>query len=326
LPDGVLQWDDESLRGLLQGLFASDGSVFEAATESKHKGTVSRTYISFSSTSYRLVEQLKELLVLRLNCYVGAIHSQTKKRKRSLHSFVLTPLSELRKLFAFLEDIPGVRGGKLRDGIVATTNNRSHAEHYFARRRKMEPIGAVPTYDIEVDHPDHLFVLANGLIVSNSAKHKGGLAEEQSDELTGFALIDRLINTPKEFREAATHTEVDGKIEQITPATQGGSYVHVAGEQYYVPPNRKITAKVGDVVEAGDQLTNGSINPRMVIKHKGLGEGGRQLVTSLKKAIGGGAHRRNVELIVRGLVDRVRVTESSMIIRRRTSYLQRDRF
>lgn len=142
-----------------------------------------------------------------------------------------------------------------------------------------------------------------------SAKHKGGLAEAQSDDLTGFALIDRLINTPKEFREAATHSEVDGKIEQITPATQGGSYIHVAGEQYYVPSSRKITAKVGDTVEAGDQLTDGSINPRLVVQHKGLGEGSRQLVTSLKKAIGGGAHRRNVELIVRGLVDRVRVTE-----------------
>jgi hypothetical protein len=142
-----------------------------------------------------------------------------------------------------------------------------------------------------------------------SAKHKGGLAEEQTDELTGFALIDRLINTPKEFREAATHTEVDGRVDSIYEAPQGGSYVRVADQEYYVPANRQINVKVGDTVEAGDQLTDGAINPRVVVQHKGLGEGGRQLVTSLRKAIGGNAHRRNVELIVRGLVDRVRVTQ-----------------
>jgi len=142
-----------------------------------------------------------------------------------------------------------------------------------------------------------------------SSKHKGGLAEAQSDELTGFALIDRLINTPKEFREAGTHTEVDGKVESIKPAEQGGSYVTVAGQQYYASPNAKVTVNLGDDVEAGDMLTGGTPNPRMVIRHKGLGEGGRQLVKSLHKAIGKDAHRRNIELIVRGLVDRVRVTE-----------------
>jgi hypothetical protein len=38
-----------------------------------------------------------------------------------------------------------------------------------SRRHSQTPVGDVNTYDIEVDHPDHLFVLANGLIVSNSS-------------------------------------------------------------------------------------------------------------------------------------------------------------
>lgn len=310
LPDDVLRWDDESLRGLLQGLLASDGTVYDVETSGKwSKKPHQAVHIGFGCTSKKLVEQIRTLFICRLNCYVGNIYEATNGRKRPMYNFTITHIGQVRRVLAFLGDIPGVRGKKLMDGIAQSGRGRQQHEHYFARRKSMKPLGMVPTYDIEVDHPDHLFVLANGLIVSNSSKHKGGLAEEESDELTGFALIDRLINTPKEFREAATHTEVDGKVETIKPAEQGGSYVTVAGQQYYASPNAKITVKPGDEVEAGDMLTGGTPNPRMVIRHKGLGEGGRQLVKSLHKAIGKDAHRRNVELIVRGLVDRVRVTE-----------------
>lgn len=34
-----------------------------------------------------------------------------------------------------------------------------------------ESIGKVACYDLEVDHPDHLFILSNNIIVSNSSKH-----------------------------------------------------------------------------------------------------------------------------------------------------------
>ena len=39
----------------------------------------------------------------------------------------------------------------------------------------------------------------------------------------------------------------------------------------YSPVARTVTAKVGDVVEAGDMLTNGVPNPMEVVKYKGIG-------------------------------------------------------
>jgi len=39
---------------------------------------------------------------------------------------------------------------------------------FLKKQSDPEPLGLTPTYDLEVDHPDHMFVLANGLIVSNS--------------------------------------------------------------------------------------------------------------------------------------------------------------
>lgn len=39
-------------------------------------------------------------------------------------------------------------------------------------------IGYVNTFDLEVDHPDHMFVLGNGLIVSNSTQEAGALSKQ----------------------------------------------------------------------------------------------------------------------------------------------------
>jgi len=144
-----------------------------------------------------------------------------------------------------------------------------------------------------------------------SAKHKGGLAEEDKG-LSGFDLVDRLFNTPKDFRESATYAEADGSVEDVFAAPQGGNYVKVSGTDYFVPRGVKVTVKKGDVVEAGDTLSAGVINPRKLIQHKGLGEGARQFTLALRSAIkdsGLYSNRRNIELVAKGLVNRVRIDE-----------------
>lgn len=143
------------------------------------------------------------------------------------------------------------------------------------------------------------------------SKHKGGIAEDKQG-LGGFELIDKLFNTPKEFREAASYSGRDGKVSKIEPAPQGGHYVFIEDEPHYVGPDKKILVNKDQAVEAGDPLSDGPVNPRAVIEHKGLGEGARQLSYAIRDAIrnsGSNANRRNIELVVRGLVDRVRVTD-----------------
>jgi hypothetical protein len=257
---------------------------------------------------------LRACVTTRYRCGTSAVELLLRSTTDHKALQVVVPLGKYVSAMASypLVSPVGVDAGEVFAVVVRTLTTDvmagGNADTSLARRCGVESVGELSTHDIEVDHPDHLFVLANGLIVSNSAKHKGGLAEDNKDELTGFALIDRLLNTPKEFREAATHTENDGRVEAIREAEQGGQYVKVGSSEFYVPPSRKLTVKIGDTVEAGDQLTDGIANPRMVVAHKGLGEGARQLTFSLRKAVGG-ASRRNVELIVRGLVDRVRVTD-----------------
>lgn len=158
-----------------------------------------------------------------------------------------------------------------------------------ANRTKQIYVGELPTYDIEVDHADHLFVLANGLIVSNS-----------------------LVQVPKTFRNGATHTQVDGRVRDVWAAPQGGTYVTVEGQQHHVPHGADVFVKPGDEVEAGDVMSSGIPNPAEVTEHKGIGEGRRYFVEAMRKAYkdsGMPVHRRNLELLARGLIDHVRVTE-----------------
>lgn len=185
--------------------------------------------------------------------------------------------------------------------------------HTYYRRSTQDPVGKLATYDIEVEHPDHLFVLENGLIVSNSAKHSGGVAGQEK-AVGGFALLNQLIQVPKKMRGGAAHALEDGKVDSIEEAPAGGYNVLVGKQKHYVPAGLPLRVKVGDEVEAGDLLSDGIPNPATIVEHKGVGEGRRYFVNEFRKAMKDGGmtvHRRNVELLARGLVNHVQMTDET---------------
>lgn len=169
----------------------------------------------------------------------------------------------------------------------------------------------LPTWDLEVDNPDHLFVLANGIIVSNSSKHSGGVAGA-GQAVSGFKFINSLVQVPKTFRGGATHAQLDGRISAVIPAPQGGHYVEVAGQRHYVGPEFKVTVKPGQDIEAGDVLSEGTPNPLEIAQHKHIGEGRRYFINAFRQAYknsGMSGHRRNIELLSRGIIDHVQMTD-----------------
>jgi hypothetical protein len=166
-----------------------------------------------------------------------------------------------------------------------------------------------PTYDIEVDHPDHLFVLANGLIVSNSGQKIKGKAE-----FTGFPVVEQFMQVPKSFPNRASVAELDGRVEKISPAPQGGWFIDINGQQHY--SEREPTVKPGSVVEAGDALSGGLVNPAEVVKYKGIGEGRRYFannITQIMRDSGWNVNRRNSEAVSRSLVDNVNVQDFDQV-------------
>ena len=184
----------------------------------------------------------------------------------------------------------------------------------LAKRVSQKPIGDKHVYDIEIEHPDHIFFLENGLIVSNT-KHSSGVSQgkgkqDDGDTYAGFDVIDQLFQVPKEFPHRAAVASVTGNVESVEPAPQGGWNIVVNGKTHYAISETKPRVKVGDYVEAGDQLSTGLMNPADVVKYKGIGEGRRYLMNRATKAYkdsGYAVNRRNMEVLVRGFLDNVRV-------------------
>lgn len=172
--------------------------------------------------------------------------------------------------------------------------------------------GRAHTYDIELDTDDHLFVLANGTIVSNSSKHGGGESVGAKRIKRGLEAVDQFINMPDNFVGGAIVADVDGVVGAVREAPQGGQLLSVGDMEYHIPVGYKITAKRGDRIEAGDLLTDGMPNMRKIVAHKGIGEGRREFVqalTDLLRQNGAGTMRRNIEAFARGYVNKVEVTD-----------------
>lgn len=146
-----------------------------------------------------------------------------------------------------------------------------------------------------------------------SSKHAGGVAgASASKAVSGFDKINSLIQVPKSFKGGAAHSEVDGLVQRIEKAPAGGHYVWIENQRHYVGKGYDLRVKRGDHVESGDVISDGLPNPSTIVAHKGVGEGRRYFVNAFRQALrdaGMSGHRRNIELLARGLINHVRLTE-----------------
>jgi hypothetical protein len=150
--------------------------------------------------------------------------------------------------------------------------------------------------------------LSQGML---SSKHSGGVAGA-AKSVSGFPLVNQLAQAPKTFKGGATHAQKDGRVEAIYEAPQGGQYVLIDGERHYIPHGLKSFVKPGSTVEAGDAISEGIPNPAELVFHKGIGEGRKQFTKLFKDAYDDAsvfAHRRHIEMLARGLIDHVKLTD-----------------
>ena len=173
----ALIWDTESVCQMLAGIFESDGCVSRT-----NLGTL--PVISFGVTSFEFCRTVKEILELRLGIYTSPIKVVDRyvgtERTRvdpqgvlrvvrcNRPSYVIT-LANRESLERFNRHIrmPG-RKGALLDKLMSAAQAAPRDSRYTYAFVEAFDRGDQATYDLEVAHQDHLFVLANGMVVSNS--------------------------------------------------------------------------------------------------------------------------------------------------------------
>lgn len=144
-----------------------------------------------------------------------------------------------------------------------------------------------------------------------SSKHTGGVVGAGPTS-SGFDAVNQLTQVPKTFKGGATVVTIDGRVDSIEAAPQGGIFVSVAGRRHYVLPDFKALVKKGDTVEAGDVISEGLPNPAEIVQHKGIGAGRWHFMQNFRntlKTSGIAASRRNIELLARGLINHARIID-----------------
>lgn len=316
IPDICYTWSNNSIANLISGLIVTDGSVYPREEDNSFG-------ISFSSTSKKLVEQVKELLATRFCIYSSNITRTGKAegKNRNFDQWQLT-ITVPRELKLFHKFIPlcGVKKHTLEKYMPLLNLLKDNEPGYLNKRQNniIIPLGFKLCRDIEVAHEDSLFVLANGFICSNS-KHSSSGANLGKTTATGFKLISQLTNIPKTFQDKAAIAETDGVVSKIHKLPQGGSEVIITNNnkekiKHYVPTGFSPKVTEGQHVEEGDILSEGLVNPADIVKHKGIGEGRKYYADVLHTAFkesGMGVNHRNFQVLAKGAVDHVKITDAN---------------
>jgi hypothetical protein len=200
VPTAAWSWDRKSCERFAAFLFETDGSPTVVTNNDGKRYPV----ISFYVTSRALAEQFRDLLERKLGILCGVIDTRkvaddvsvfsyadgsqrTSVRNHDLYGFLISTQSSVYAVSRFWRNT-GCKAETLSSLVRATemiyeaiTGNRFHSKSF---------VGMVPTRDLEVDDPRHRFVLANGIIVSNSTRDAGDLGKQMNNVSEGLIVTE----------------------------------------------------------------------------------------------------------------------------------------
>ena len=89
------------------------------------------------------------------------------------------------------------------------------------------------------------------------------------------------------------------------------SYEQQESEDYDIPTTSRLLVKEGEHVEAGQALTEGSLNPHTILRIKGRDACELYLLTEIQKVYrsqGQNIHDKHFEVVIRKMLGKVQVT------------------
>jgi len=144
--------------------------------------------------------------------------------------------------------------------------------------------------------------------------HTGGVAG--GDITQGLPRVEELFEARKpkglaiitEFGGVATINDTKKKREVIVTNDETGE-----SKAYLIPYGSRIKIQDGAVLEAGDELTEGSVNPHDILKIKGLRAVQDYMIQEVQRVYrlqGVDINDKHIEVIVRQMLKKVRVEEN----------------
>jgi DNA-directed RNA polymerase subunit beta' len=140
-----------------------------------------------------------------------------------------------------------------------------------------------------------------------STKHKASVGERKGNQYEQASNL--LLNPSDNFKDEATISELNGKVTKVSPTALGDFHVFVNEKSHFVPNSQVVNVKVGDEITQGQALSSGTVNPRKLVKLRGLGSGRDYMAKELRAIYGGGLDPRHFELISKNLMKYVEIID-----------------
>jgi len=145
--------------------------------------------------------------------------------------------------------------------------------------------------------------------------HTGGIAAA-ADITQGLPRIEELFEARKPKGQAII-SEIPGKITLTEKAHKREvtvtNYELMESKTYLIPYGSKILVVEGDYIEAGDKITDGSINPHDILNIKGMKALESYILMEVQRVYrmqGVDISDKHVEVIIRQMVNKVRIEDS----------------
>lgn len=143
--------------------------------------------------------------------------------------------------------------------------------------------------------------------------HTGGVAG--ADITQGLPRVEELFEARKP-KGLAIVSEIDGTVRvEETKKKRTVIVTNENGEEhsYDIPFGSRLKVQDGDIIEAGDEVTEGSINPHDIMNIKGVDGARKYLLSEVQKVYrlqGVDINDKHLEVVVRQMTRKVKVTDS----------------
>ena len=167
LPVGSEVWSTRSWAAYLGGLYSTDGSLWENKQGCK--------IVSIALTSLNVIAGIQAVLHRFFNIPVRMTVLPIRAGTCMRHEQYQLVISHPTLVHRFLMAVP-LYGQKRKRAEKWMASTRNSAQAVFRVKRRTAA-GVRKTFDLEVAHPGHTFVLASGLVVANSTADAGYMSK-----------------------------------------------------------------------------------------------------------------------------------------------------
>ena len=139
-------------------------------------------------------------------------------------------------------------------------------------------------------------------------------SEKSKDIVSGLPRVTELFEARKP-KDAAVISEIEGKV-KLEGTSRGVRILRVVNgdfdSSHRIPQGKHLIVQEGDWMEAGERLTDGSINPHDILKVEGEEAVQNYLVSEVQEVYRNQGERINdkhIEVIIRQMLNKVKITD-----------------